>query len=505
MYLQPKIKVQVFAIKNPTYFSPGALTAGRRSVILLALVILALAPVALNFMAGSLLASSGASAQDTTAGADSSTESIKGKLTIREPDGDGDGFKRVGVPEVTIMVFWDGDQEDCEENSENSAGQESPVSSTVSRDGDLVGQAVSNASGNWEIPVPSKGCYSVSLDTSTLPDDIGLTYPDRHTLTDQSVSQGQSKAVAFSLGDPVKSSISRAERLANLVFSGLRFGAILALCSVGLSLVFGVTGLINFAHGEIVTLGALVAFYLHASDDWLPNMDLLFAVVPAMVIVGILSAGLEIGLWRPLRTRQVSLVSMSLATIGISFILRYFYLVVFNASPRPYRDYNIQETIQLGWISTPPKNLLIIIIAIMLLSVLGLFLLLTRTGTAIRAVAANRELASVSGIHVPNVMLLVWFIGAAYSALGGIMYGISEQIEWEMGFQLLLWMFASVILGGIGTAFGAMLGGFLIGLITEVSTYWIDSEFKLAVGLAVLIIMLLIRPQGLLGQRVRTA
>ena len=473
MYIQPKIKVLVFAIKTPTNFSPSGLTAGRRSVLLLALVVMALGPVALNFVAGSLFASSGATAQDATA-----AESIKGRLTVKEDDPDSNRPKTVAVPGVTIEV---------------SVG------------GSPVGEAVSDADGRWEVPVPSAGSYSVTLDTSTLPDGIGLTDPDKSTLPELSVLAGKSKTAVFRLGDAVQSSVTRTERLANLVFSGLRFGAILALCAVGLSLVFGVSGLVNFAHGEIVTMGALVAYYLHASAGGLPNISLLAAVVPSMAIVGILSAGLEVGFWRPLRTRQVSLLSLSLATIGISFILRYFYLVVFKANPRPYLDYNIQEPIQLGWISTPPKNLLIIIIAVMLLSALGLFLLLTSTGTAIRAVSANRELASVSGINVPNVMLLVWLIGAAYSALGGIMYGISEQLDWQMGFRLLLLMFASVVLGGIGTAFGAMLGGFLIGLITEVSTYWIDSEFKLAVGLAVLIIMLLIRPQGLLGQRGRTA
>ena len=499
LLIQPKIKVHVFAIKPSTNFLPGALTAGRRSVLLLALAVLVLGPMALNFVAGSLFASPHASAQDAPATTDSSSESIKGQLTIREPDPESDGFKKVGVPGVTI---------------------------TVTQDGSLVGQAVSDAEGQWEVPVPSAGSYSVSLDTSTLPEDIGLTDPKTQTLTAQEVDKGDTKRVVFRLGDPIKSSVSRAERLSNLVFSGLRIGAILALCSVGLSLVFGVSGLVNFAHGEIVTMGALVAYFVHLwlpdwyldrllnliywLPSWLHWLDwlitrLLIAVVPAMIIVGLIGVGLELGIWRPLRNRQVSLLSLSLATIGISFILRYFYLVVFKANPRPYINYNIQDPIQLGWISTPPKNLLIVIIAVMLLSVLGLFLLLTRTGTAIRAVAANRELASVSGIHVPRVLLLVWFVGAAYSALGGIMYGISEQLDWQMGFRLLLLMFASVILGGIGTAFGAMLGGFLIGLITEVSTYWIDSEFKLAVGLAVLIIMLLVRPQGLLGQRVRTA
>jgi len=129
----------------------------------------------------------------------------------------------------------------------------------------------------------------------------------------------------------------------------------------------------------------------------------------------------------------------------------------------------------------------------------------TRSGIGIRAVSANRELASVAGIDVSNVLLTVWIIGAALSALGGIFYGISEQLDWLMGFRLLLLMFAAVILGGIGTAFGAMLGGFLIGIIVEVSTYWIDSEFKLVVALVVLVAMLMVRPQGLLGLKERTA
>lgn len=375
---------------------------------------------------------------------------------------------------------------------------------TVRQNGAEIGRAVSDSSGRWLIPVPGPGSYEVEIDPTTLPDGVGLTDPNKQILADITVNDGQSKTVVFRLGEGVTSTVTRQERIANLVFSGLRFGSILALCSVGLSLVYGVSGLVNFAHGEVVTLGALVAFYINSVEGG-PGLNLAIAAVLAMLITGILSGGLEIGFWRPLRERKTSLVSLSLVTIGLSFMLRYIYAVIFGTNFRSYRDYNIQDPVQIGWVTTTPKNLIIVLVSISLLAALGLFLMNTQAGIGIRAVSANRELASVAGIDVSNVLLTVWLIGAGLSALGGVFYGISEQLDWLMGFRLLLLMFAAVILGGIGTAFGAMLGGFLVGLIVEVSTYWVDSEFKLVIALAVLIAMLLVRPQGLLGQRERTA
>ena len=446
--------------------------AFRKLTVLLGLLFLLLAPLFTNFTIGSLLnpfsPSSKASASNHTEAdiaQDGPTESVRGRLVLL--------VERERLPVQGVRVI-------------------------VSQDGQLLDRDDSDSDGRWEIELPGPGIYSVEIDVGSFPQGVGLTDPDRQTLSDVEIEPGQSKTLVFRLGERLVSSVSRTERIANLVFSGLRIGAILALCSVGLSLVYGVSGLINFAHGEIVTMGALVAYFLHASVGG-PGINLALAIIPAIVISGIFWGGLEVFMWSPLRNRKISLVSLALVTIGLSFVLRYFFAIVFGTGFRSYRDYNIQEPIEFGLITTTPKSMIVIIISVALLAGLGMFLLTTRSGIGIRAVAANRELASVAGINVSNVLLTVWLIGAGLSALGGIFYGITEQLDWLMGFRLLLLMFASVILGGIGTAFGAMAGGFLIGLIIEVGTYWVDSEFQLVMALAVLILMLLIRPQGLLG------
>ena len=120
-----------------------------------------------------------------------------------------------------------------------------------------------------------------------------------------------------------------------------------------------------------------------------------------------------------------------------------------------------------------------------------------------RAVADNSDLAESSGIDVQRVIRVTWIVGAGLAGLGGVMFGISEQVQWDMGFKLLLLIFAAVVLGGLGTAFGAMLGGFIVGVAVEMSTLWIAVEFKTAVALGILIAMLLVRPQGLLGVKER--
>jgi branched-chain amino acid transport system permease protein len=143
------------------------------------------------------------------------------------------------------------------------------------------------------------------------------------------------------------------------------------------------------------------------------------------------------------------------------------------------------------------------IISVIALVGVALFLQRTQMGKATRAVADNRDLAESSGINVDRVVTFVWAAGAGLAALGGILQGLSEQVSWQMGFQLLLLMFAGVTLGGLGTAYGALVGSMVVGMVMEVSTLWIPSEFKTVTALAILIVILVVRPQGILGQAER--
>ncbi len=376
------------------------------------------------------------------------------------------------------------------------------VTITVSQDGDEIGVAVSDAEGSWQIPVPGPGIYQVRLDETTLPEGVTLTDPERVELPAVEVRPGQQKAVIFPLGEGVASSLSTYQRVGALFVAGLKLGAIIALASVGLSLIYGVTGLVNFAHAEMVTLGAVAAYFFHASPAG-PEWPLIVATIPAMLVGAGFGWAQEVGLWRPLRNRQVSLISMMVVSIGLSFAVRNLILIIFGGVARAYPDFAGQAPIFILNIPMVPKHLVTIAVAVVVLGGVGLFLQQTRAGTAMRAVADDPDLAESSGIDVDRVILWTWIMAGALAALGGVFFGVNEAIKWDMGFRLLLLIFAAVILGGLGTAYGAMVGGFIVGVFVEMSTLIFPNELKAAVGLGVLIIMLLVRPQGILGTRER--
>lgn len=376
------------------------------------------------------------------------------------------------------------------------------VTIVIVQDGAEVGTGQSDAEGVWEIPVPGAGLYDARLDTSTLPDGVGLTDPEKETLTDINVREGQAKKVIFPLGEGSVSSVSAYERVGALFISGLKLGAIIALCAVGLSLVYGVTGLVNFAHAEMVTLGAVTAYFFHASPAG-PQWPLIVAAGPAVLVGAGFGWAQELGLWRPLRIRSTGLIAMMVVSIGLSFAMRHIILIFFGGEPRAYPDFAGQPPIEVLGISVVPKNLVTIGFALVVLAGVGLFLQRSRSGTAMRAVADDADLAESSGIDVNRIILITWMLAGGLAALGGLFFGINEAVDWDMGFRLLLLIFAAVVLGGLGTAYGAMVGGFVVGIAVEISTLFVPNELKTAIGLVVLIVILLVRPQGLFGTRER--
>ena len=335
-----------------------------------------------------------------------------------------------------------------------------------------------------------------------MPDGVGLTDPEKEVLSDINVREGQAKKVIFPLGVGSVSSVSTYDRVGALLVSGFKLGAIIALCAVGLSLVYGVTGLVNFAHAEMVTLGAVTAYFFHASAVG-PQWPLLIASVPAVLAGAGFGWAQEQGLWRPLRARNVGLVAMMVVSIGLSFAVRHLNLIFFGGEPRAYPDFAGQPPIEILRISVVPKNLVTIGVALVVLAGVGLFLQRSRAGTAMRAVSDDADLAESSGIDVNRIILITWMLAGGLAALGGIFFGLNEAVQWDMGFRLLLLIFAAVVLGGLGTAYGAMVGGFVVGIAVEMSTLFMPNELKTAVGLVVLIVILLVRPQGLFGTRER--
>ena len=377
----------------------------------------------------------------------------------------------------------------------------------VKKGGTVIGRATSDATGRWTVKVPGPGTYSVSIDPKTIPRGLALRQIGHDTLTGVQVSPGTTTFVIFPLvpaseAGKTPSGPSAFDQIAGLALDGVELGLIIAMASVGLSLIFGVTGLVNFAHGELVTFGGLVAWWLSTWGSG-PGLPLIAAGILAVAAGGALGFGLERSLFRPLRRRRTGNVSLIVVTIGLSLVLSNLYLIMAGGRPLQYAEYVLQTQVGPGPFTLTPKDWTIVGLSAAVLLVVGLLLRYTRYGTALRAVADNADLASSSGIGVERVILITWVAGAALAAAGGVFLGLSTAVTWNMGLQMLLLLFAAVVLGGIGTAFGPVVGALLIGVVTEVATYWINPEAKNAVAFLVLIAVLLVRPQGILGRRER--
>ncbi|MCU1427793.1 MAG: hypothetical protein JWL83_1793 [Actinomycetia bacterium] len=374
---------------------------------------------------------------------------------------------------------------------------------TASRGAAEVGHAVSDRRGAWRIGVPGPGTYKVALDVSTLPSGVRAERPE---LAEYRVFGSFAQSAGFTLSagqSKAPGGQSRLDVFLNLFVSGIRFGLIVGLCAVGLSLIYGTTGLVNFAHGELVTFGALIAWLVNTMSSG-PKLPLVLAAIIGMIATGLLGATLELGLWRPMVRRRSGASGRMLVSIGLALFLRYIYEVIFKGAPRSFRQYAAPSPVKLGPLQSPVRDYVIMAICLATLLVVGTMLRRTRLGTAIRAVSDERDLSSASGINVEGVTLLVWISGGMLAALGGVMLGMGSQgVQWNMGFRLLLTIFAAVVLGGLGNPYGAMAGGLVVGVASQVGTYWLPSDLQFAIALVILILVLLARPQGILGVRER--
>ena len=366
--------------------------------------------------------------------------------------------------------------------------------------------ATSDEQGRWTVEVGKPGTFTVTLDQDTLPNGVTLRNPDADSLK-VPVAEGQDKPVLFALGKSTRQVQSKWEQAAQLTAEGLRFGLILALAAVGLSLIFGTTGLTNFAHGELVTLGALLTWWISTGNlPFLPDfggLQFFPAAALALVLCAAFGWANDAWLWKPLRRRGTGLIAAMIVSIGLSIFLRYFYLYIFTGNTRQYPDYQGQKGLNLGPVDLAARDVWSMVVAVIVLLATILALQRTRIGKATRAVSDNPALAADSGIDVDRVIRIVWIGGAALAGLAGILLGLAQGINFQTGFQILLLIFAAVTLGGLGTAYGALVGSIVVGLFITVSTLWIPVELKNVGALGILIIILLIRPQGLLGRAQR--
>jgi branched-chain amino acid transport system permease protein len=368
--------------------------------------------------------------------------------------------------------------------------------SVATSDGAEIETATTDENGRWEVELPGPGEYTVTLDTEGLPEGIALRGEPTRTVT---VDANRRQGVIFALDNAASTGGGGPVRAIQLLVDGIRFGLLIAMAAIGLSLIFGTTGLTNFAHGELVTAGALVAYFVNVDG----GVPLIAAAVIAMIAGAAIGALNELGLWRPLRRRGTGLIAALVVSIGLSLVLRYLYQVIFGGSSEAYRDFRGQRAVDYGLFRMTPVDLATIVICVVVLVLVALMLQRTRIGKAMRAVADNRDLAASSGINVNQVILVVWMMGGALAALGGVLLGLTDEVQWDMGFRLLLLMFAGVTLGGLGTAYGALVGSLVVGIFVQMSTLIIPNDVKYVGGLLLLIVILIIRPQGILGARAR--
>ena len=358
------------------------------------------------------------------------------------------------------------------------------------------GSAVTNEWGEWEIKVPKQGIYKVVLDVSTLP--AGVTMTEKGGEVGQAdLTQTDFAAVLFSLGKSTVVAQSFSDQLLVRVWSGLNFGLLLAIAAIGISLIFGTTGLNNFAHGEMVTLGALFMWVFYAGM----GLNIFVAALGAVAVTGLFGWAQDAGLWKPLRKRRMGLNQMMIVSIGFSIVARYILLLVFGGDTKDIGGGG--NIIQLGPIYTSDIAIVSEIICAIVLAAVALFLTRTRIGKATRAVSDNPSLAAATGIDVERIIRIVWIVASALTGLAGVLYGLQFQANWLTGFDILLLLFAAVTLGGLGTALGATVGALIIGMVVEVSSMFIPNELKYAAALVVLIVILIVRPQGVLGKKQR--
>ena len=291
------------------------------------------------------------------------------------------------------------------------------------------------------------------------------------------------------------------------IANGIILGATLALGAIGLTLTYNILRFANFAHGEFLTFGAYFALVFSSlfvgGQTFGPltfGWGFLLAIVAAGVLTAALALLLDWLLFRQLRKSDVA-VTLVIASFGASLMLRNVVVFIWGPQPEYYsRTIAIAREILPG-VRLTANEIFVIVLTVVLMVALHLFLTRTKLGKAMRAVSDNPALARVTGVNVQGVIRWTWIVGGGLAAVAGVLFGLTVQIAPDMGFNLILPMFAAAILGGIGSIYGAVLGGLIIGLAGSMSVPLIGAAYMPAVGFALMFLILLVYPKGILGER----
>lgn len=287
-----------------------------------------------------------------------------------------------------------------------------------------------------------------------------------------------------------------ADDIAQVTVNGLVSGSYYALGAVGLALVYGVLKLVNFAHGDMLTFGAYAAFL--ANVEW--GLPVLVAVAFAVIMTAVLAVASELVLWRPMRAKGAGLFQLLLMTLGLAFLLRHAIQFAAGTSVRSL-DVDVTSSVRVGGLQIGVAELVVALVGFAVLLLVALMLRSSKLGKQMRALSDDFALAETSGIDTQRIVTATWIIGGGLAGLAGVLSAAAIGVMTpNLGFSLLLTLFSATVLGGIGNAYGALAGGVSLGLAQEWSTLLIDSRWKATVGFAILIVVLIVRPQGIFGR-----
>ena len=287
------------------------------------------------------------------------------------------------------------------------------------------------------------------------------------------------------------------------IINGITLGSIYAIVALGFTLVFGVLGILNMAHGEIFMIGAFIGVLVTS----VLGLPLWVAFLSAVIVTAILGYLLERIALRPLRGKQgVSHLAPLISTIGVSILLENLSHHLFGAGNHPFRHSFAQIQIQVGSITIYLVQILIFAISIPLMVVLSYWLAKTKAGKALRATAENLETASLLGVNTKRTITTTVILASALGGIAGILVGMAfNSVNPQMGLSMGLKGLAIIILGGMGNVKGAMVGGLLLGLSETMIVAYGDSGYRDAVAFIAIIFILLIRPQGIFGNKTAEA
>lgn len=304
------------------------------------------------------------------------------------------------------------------------------------------------------------------------------------------------------------------DTLLQQLINGLVLGSVYALVALGYTMVYGILQLINFAHGEVLMVGAMVALtVLGLLGSFAPGLplivQLLIATLAAIPVCMLLSAAIERIAYRPLR--QAPRLAPLITAIGVSIVLQTLAMIIWSPNPRVFPDLLPTTPFEIGGALLAPKQVLILVIAAIAMTALLILIHKTKLGRAMRAVSENPKIASLMGVNPDRIITATFMLGAALAAIAGVLVAMNYNIaHFTMGFMLGLKAFTAAVLGGIGNLAGAVAGGLLLGIIESLGAGYIGdltggflgSHYQDIFAFAVLILVLVVRPSGLLGERV---